>query len=100
MSDGNPLDYELGKVRVLKRRCKSCIFWPDDRSAVSPERAKDVIEQNREAGALLTCHSTLGDEEIHPAVCAGYWAEHSDVPAGAIAERLIGIVRVDPPKDC
>lgn len=98
MSDHSPLDYALGKVRVLKRRCDTCIFWTDGRSAVSPERARDVIAQNQRAGALLSCHSTLYDESIKPAVCNGYWdAHHNDVPAGVWAERAIGIVRVDPP---
>jgi hypothetical protein len=95
------LDPDTRHVRVLSQRCDTCIFWPDDRAAVSPSRALQVIDANVAAGALLTCHSTLpyGEHpEFGPAVCAGFWARHRlDVAAGRMAELLLGVVRVDPP---
>jgi hypothetical protein len=95
------IDPDCGKVRVLSERCGSCIFWRDDRSAVRPERAAEVIDANVAAGSLLTCHSTLpyGEHpEFGPAVCAGFWARHRQQTAtGRMAERLLGVVRVAPP---
>jgi hypothetical protein len=94
------VDAATGKVRVLKARCATCIFWRDGRSPIGEERTDEVIAANVRAGALLTCHSTLpygSYRDFAPAVCAGFWAEHSGVPAGRIAERLIGVERVDPP---
>lgn len=96
------LDPETRKVRVLARRCKTCIFWDDDRMHLGPERTAEIIDGNVEAGALLTCHSTLpyGEHpEFGPAVCAGFWAEHRNVAAGRIAERMLGTVRIEPPEE-
>lgn len=102
-----PYDFELNKVRVLKSRCATCIFWPDSRSVLSSapdceERTAEVIKRNVRAEALLTCHSTLRDAEypdFGPAVCNGYWAEHRDVVAGRVAQHVIGIIKIDPPTD-
>lgn len=94
------LDPDSRKVRVLARRCDTCIFWQDDRAAVDPARARQVIDRNVEVGALLTCHSTLPYgpyPDFGPAVCAGFWAEHRHVAAGRIAELLLGTVRIEPP---
>ena len=66
-----------GKVRVLSRRCKTCITR--NGNPFGPARSAEVIERNIAAGALLTCHSTLpyGDHpDFGPAVCAGFWAQH------------------------
>lgn len=96
------IDSVTRKVRVLARRCGTCIFWRDHRSPVSNERTDEVIAANVRVGALLTCHSTLPYgpyPTFGPAVCAGFWAAHRGVAAGRIAERLIGIDRIDPPKE-
>ena len=102
-----PYDYELNKVRVLKSRCTTCIFWPDERNILSKSpdcerRTQEVIDRNVKENALLTCHSTLryGDyPDFGPAVCSGYWAEHRNVAAGRIAQHVIGIIKVDPPTE-
>lgn len=93
---GAVIDPATGRVRVLVRRCSSCIFWPGQRSAVSAERAAEVIALNVGVGALLTCHSTLLSG-VDKAVCAGYWGAHRGVAAGRVAEQLLGIARVEPP---
>lgn len=91
-----PIDRETGRVRVCASRCETCIFWTDGRSAVDPERAKEVVNRNLEVDALLTCHSTLDTET--PAVCAGFWAKHrNDVLAGRFAQMFCGISRMAPP---
>jgi hypothetical protein len=91
-----PIDPATSKVRVNSERCKSCIFWTDGRSAVSPDRAREVIDWNLQADAVLTCHATI--DTSAPAVCAGYRAKHrNDVLAGRIAQIFNGIIRVKPP---
>ncbi|TDE22824.1 DUF4314 domain-containing protein [Actinomadura sp. 6K520] len=66
------------------------------------DRTRQVIDDNLRAGALLTCHATLpyGDHpHFGPAVCAGFWARHhNDVSAGRLAQLVLGIVRVQPPR--
>lgn len=86
-----------GRVRVLIRRCDSCIFRTEG-SAVSPARRDEVVAANLKAEALLTCHHTLpgNADGLDPAVCAGYWARYSrDVITGRLA-RMIGITRIWP----
>jgi len=90
---------EDGKVRVLSRRCGTCLFRRDH--PFGSERATEVIEANVTAGALLTCHSTLpygGHPDFGPAVCAGFWAQHAmSTAAGRMARFLLGVTRIDPP---
>ncbi|WP_395111399.1 DUF4314 domain-containing protein [Actinomadura sp. SCN-SB] len=94
------LDPGTGKVRVLERRCGTCIFRAGDPLHLGAERIRQVIEENLRAGALLTCHATLPygpHPDFGPAVCAGFWARHrNDVPAGRLAQLLLGILRIPP----
>jgi hypothetical protein len=96
------VDRESGKVRVLSRRCETCLFRPGNLMCLPPGRFEEVVRRNVDAGALLTCHSTLpyGDHpEFGPAVCAGFWVRHGmSTAAGRIARHLLGIVRVTPPE--
>jgi hypothetical protein len=95
------LDRETGKVRVLRRRCETCVFRAEGREIFGAGRVRDLVRQNIEAGALLTCHSTLPYgpyPEFGPAVCAGFWARHGlSTAAGRIAAFMIGLVRIAPP---
>jgi hypothetical protein len=97
------IDCESGKVRVLSRQCPTCIFWPGNAMCLPPGRFEAIIRRNVEVGALLTCHSTLPYgpyPEFGPAVCAGFWARHGmKTAAGRTAKFMLGIVRVDPPKE-
>ena len=90
-----------GKIRVLSRRCKTCIIRKGN--PFGPERSAEVIEANVAAGALLTCHSTLpygAHPDFGPAVCAGFWARHAmKTAAGRIARFMIGVTRINPPED-
>ena len=90
-----------GKVRVLSRRCDTCLFRRDQPFGAG--RAAEVIEANVAAGALLTCHSTLpygAHPDFGPAVCAGFWAQHAmSTAAGRIARFMLGITRIDPPEE-
>jgi len=96
------IDPASGKVRVLSSRCPTCIFRPEVRECLG-RRTDEVVRANVNAGALLTCHTTLpyGDHpDFGPAVCAGFWARHGmQTAAGRIARFLLGITRVRPPQD-
>jgi hypothetical protein len=106
MADHDPsdvIDRNSGKVRVLSARCATCIFWADDRMHLGQDRIEEVVAANIAADALLTCHSTLPygwRPDFGPAVCAGFWAKHRhQTAAGRLAERALGVVRVQPPSD-
>lgn len=90
-----------GKVRVLRKRCTTCVFRPGNLMHLEPGYLEELIRYNVNAGALLTCHQTLpyGDHpDFGPAVCAGFWARHGmKTAAGRIAKHLIGLVRPMPP---
>lgn len=63
-----------GKPRVLAEKCATCILRPGDPMHLGAARVREVIRANLEAGALLTCHSTLpyGDHpEVGEAACRG-----------------------------
>ena len=95
------IDPGSGLVRVLRKRCATCIFRPEGRELFGPGRVDEVTRSNINASALLTCHSTLPYgpyPKFGPAVCAGFWARHGmQTAAGRIAKHLIGIVRPMPP---
>jgi hypothetical protein len=89
------------KVRVLRKRCDTCVFRPEGRAIFGPERIDGLTARNVANGALLTCHSTLPYgpyPEFGPAVCAGFWARHGlSTAAGRIARFMLGVVRLMPP---
>lgn len=95
------IDRESGKVRVLRKHCRTCVFRPEGRDLFGEARVDELIARNVAAGALLTCHSTLpyGDHpEFGPAVCAGFWARHGmKTAAGRMARFVLGVVRPMPP---
>jgi hypothetical protein len=90
-----------GRVRVLSRRCRTCLFRRDH--PFGAERAAEVIGTNVARGALLTCHSTLPygpNPDFGPAVCAGFWARHAlETAAGRMARFVLGVTRIAPPED-
>lgn len=101
MDPTNVIDQETGKVRVLSRRCSTCVFRPGNLMHLRPGKLEALVEHHIASGSLLTCHQTLpyGDHpDFRPAVCAGFWAGHSrSTTAGRIARGLIGIIRITPP---
>ena len=92
-----------GKVRILSRRCPTCIFRNGAPMGLTTARFGEIVRRNVDAGALLTCHSTLpyGDRpDFGPAVCAGFWAQHAmSTAAGRMARFVLGITRIAPPAD-
>lgn len=89
-----------GKVRVLRKRCETCIFRPGQRELFGPERIDEIIERNVQVGALLTCHSTLTygpNPNFGPAACAGFWIRYRRLVLAGVIATSIGIVRPMPP---
>jgi hypothetical protein len=101
VSDGADVIGADGRVRVLKHRCATCIFRPNDPMYLGADHTAGVIARNVEVGALLTCHATLSygaNPNFGPAVCNGFWSEYGlATEAGLIAFHLIGITHVEPP---
>ena len=105
MSDRHPTDVlsDDGHVRVLSRRCDTCIFRPGALMGLTRACFEDVVRRNVDAGTLLTCHATLpygAHPDFGPAVCAGFWAQHAmATAAGRMARFILGITRIAPPTD-
>jgi hypothetical protein len=99
---GDIIDDVNGLVRVLGEKCSTCIFRPDNPMRLEPGYLQRIIRDNVENGALLTCHQTLpyGDfPDFGPAACRGFWESHGQhTIAGVIAEYMIGIIEIEPPK--
>jgi hypothetical protein len=93
-------DEQLGKTRVLSRRCATCILNPaSTRIPLVPGRLRQFISDTIAAGSYVVCHSTLpgaGNPDVHPAVCRGF-ADTYDTPALRLIRALWGFVEVDPP---
>lgn len=91
------------RVRVLRKRCSTCVFRAEGREIFGEVLVDDLIARNIANGALLTCHSTLPYgpfPEFGPAVCAGFWARHGlSTAAGRMARFMLGVVRPMPPGD-
>jgi hypothetical protein len=95
------IDRDSGNVRVLSRRCETCLFRALGHELFGGDRADEVIRRNVEVGALLTSHSTLPyghHPDFGPAVCAGFWARHGmKTTAGRLAKLMLGVVKIAPP---
>lgn len=67
--------YRDGKVHVLKRQCKTCIFGT--RSPVDIERTQGMKEEADRDNSTIVCHSTLLNEDQDNAACRGYFDQRS-----------------------
>lgn len=86
---------------MFSEKCSTCIFWPGNRMHLREGYLQDIIRENVERGALLTCHQTLpyGDALDEPTACHGFWSGYGlKTTAGIIARFAIGIIFVNPPK--
>lgn len=94
------LDRKKGKVRVLSRRCTTCIFRRGNLMRLKHGRFEQIVEANVAAGALLTCHQTLpfAGNDFAPAACNGFWREHGERTAAGRLAVEIGIDFIDPPE--
>ena len=101
MKSKNDVIGDDGHVRVLSRRCATCIFRPDDPMYLGADYTAEVIERNVAIGSLLTCHATLpygANPDFGPAVCNGFWRGHGmSTFTGRMAYYVLGITWIDPP---
>jgi hypothetical protein len=91
-----------GRPRLLSERCSTCVFHPGNRMHLREGRLQELVRDNVNAGAALTCHQTLTYGE-HPgfgeAVCRGFYDAVGDrTNVIRVIHRLGGFAEVDPPE--
>lgn len=83
-----------GRPQLLAEKCTTCIFRPGDPMHLGPDRVRDVIQDNRDAGALLTCHQTLSygkHPEVGQAACRGFYDAYGlESVAARFAHAVMG----------
>ncbi len=96
-------DPATGTVRVLSRRCDSCIYRRAMRTALGAS-VPALIREACDTGGFVICHETLpawqGDSDsarIPPAICHGYAAQFPDTFALRVARAIGRIKLIDPP---
>jgi hypothetical protein len=94
-------DPAAGTVRVLSRRCASCIYRRAMRAALGPS-VPALIREARDTGGFVICHETLpawpsDGAHIPPAICHGYAAQFPDTFALRVARAIGHIELIDPP---
>lgn len=61
-----------------------------------PGRLQDLVRENLDAGALLTCHSTLYRDDVEEAACRGFLDAYGDrVNVVRVMERLAAMLGLD-----
>ena len=72
--------YRDGKVHVLAEQCATCIFRPGNLMRLSPGRVKGMVDAAVAEDSSITCHSTLYDDAVKPAVCHGFYDKYDTLP--------------------
>jgi hypothetical protein len=93
-------DPATGTVRVLSRRCETCIYRRSMRELLG-ESVSSLIREARESGGFVICHESLpawhcDDTGIPPSICHGYAIEFPDTFALRAARALGRIHLIDP----
>jgi hypothetical protein len=99
--EGPRIHPESGRPQAMAAMCSSCVFRPGNRMRLGAGRLRELVEHNRAAGAVLTCHQTLsygGHPELGQSACRGYLDAYPDTLSARIAERVLGGWHlIDPP---
>lgn len=95
-------DPATGTVRVLSRRCDTCIYRRTMRATLGPS-VPALIREARESGGFVICHESLPaaqtqDSAIPPAICHGYANQFPDTYALRVARAIGRIQPIDPPR--
>lgn len=69
--------YRNGRVHVMRSRCRTCIFRPDNPMRLQPGRVEQMIADADADESTIVCHSTLDTDEN--AACRGYFDRRSSV---------------------
>jgi hypothetical protein len=93
-------DPATGAVRVMSRRCDTCIYRRSMRDLLG-ESVEALIREARESGGFVICHESLPAWQgqtpaIPPAICHGYAAENPGTFALRAARTLGRIHPIDP----
>lgn len=85
--------YRDGKVHVLAEKCATCIFNPHTRPVEGKRVAELIRDTKDEAGATVTCHSTLykGGEEKN-AICKGWYDNFADKDDVLILAKAMDVI--------
>jgi hypothetical protein len=77
-----------GKIHVMEKMCKTCIFRPGNLMQLEPGRVEGMVRDATADDSCIPCHSTLylSGRPEH-AVCRGFFDRHATAPL-QIAERL------------
>jgi hypothetical protein len=94
-------DPATGTVRVLSRRCASCIYRRAMRATLGTS-VPALIRESRDTGGFVICHESLPawqgeDPSIPPAICHGYAAQFPDTFALRVARAIGHIELIEPP---
>ncbi len=74
-------------VRVMKEKCKTCIFRPKNLMQLRPGKVESMIKEAiSEPHGSIVCHSTLYANE--QAVCKGYFDGYKQHGLLQVAERM------------
>ena len=95
-------DPATGAVRVISRRCHTCIYRRSMRAVLGPS-VPALIDEARRSGGFVVCHETLpawqgGHARILAAICHGYASRYPDTFALRVARAIGRIEPVDPPQ--
>nr|WP_239085253.1 hypothetical protein [Streptomyces halstedii] len=106
--DGSPppvADPETGEIRVLSRKCDTCVLDPAATAApLRQGRRKAFVEKTLDGGGHVVCHSTTFPAVPHDypaAMCRGF-VDAYGLPAAAaetVADLGAHIREVDPPRE-
>lgn len=93
-------DPATGTVRVMSRRCDTCIYRRSMRELLG-ESVSTLIREARVSGGFVICHESLpawhGDGAgIPPSICHGFATEFPDTFALRAARALGRIQPIDP----
>jgi hypothetical protein len=94
VADESPRLGPTGRPQLLAEMCSTCILGPGDPMRLGPGRTREIIEANRRAGALLTCHTTLSygsHPEVGQAACRGFYDAYGpELVAARFAHAVFG----------
>lgn len=82
-------DMENFRVRLMARRCDTCIFRPGNLMHLRPGCVKDMVDSSTAEEGYIVCHDTLTyvDKGLPGAVCRGF-EQHPQGAAHSLALRV------------
>ena len=86
-----------GKLWVLDRKCKTCVFGPGNLMHLRPGRVNEMVEECVEHDKVFSCHKTLDGPR---SVCRGLYDRHRrEIVVLRWAAALEVLAFAEPPED-